>query len=75
MKETDGSGCGQKSATSLSLLMEAYGLEEEEELSTMANSVLGRRSLGWKIKRSVDEAYSKSSDEEIGERTCRSGDV
>ena len=36
IKETDGSGCGQKSTTSLSLFMEAYGLEEEEELSTMA---------------------------------------
>ena len=36
IKETDGSGCGQKGTTSLSLFMEAYGLEEEEEeLSTM----------------------------------------
>ena len=28
---------GKKSTTSLSLFMEAYGLEVEEELSTMAN--------------------------------------
>ena len=72
---------GKKGTTSLCLFMEAYGLEgkEEEELSTMPNSVLGRRSLGWKMaartKRSVDEANSRSSDVETGERTCRSGDV
>ena len=35
IEETDGSS-RQKSATSLSLFMEAHGLEVEEELSTMA---------------------------------------
>ena len=50
IKETDDSGCGQKGTTSQSLFMEAYGLEvEEAELSTMANSVLGRRGLDWKV--------------------------
>ena len=37
IEETDGSCCGiKKSTTSLSLFMETYGLEVEEELSTMA---------------------------------------
>ena len=38
---------GKKSTTALSLFMEAYGLEVEEELSHSV-PVLGRRSLGWK---------------------------
>ena len=37
---------GKKSTTSLSLFMEAYGLEVEEELS---NPVLGRRSSDGKM--------------------------
>ena len=48
---------GKKSTTSLSLLMEAYGLEVEEELSTMAipywaegawtrNGTLSKKKLG-----------------------------
>ena len=40
---------GKESTTSLSLFMEAYGLEVEEELSTAGHSVLGRRSLDWKM--------------------------
>ena len=48
IEETDGSCCGQKSTTSLSLFLGAYGFEVEEELSTMGYSVLGRRSLDWK---------------------------
>ena len=36
---------GKKSTTSLSLFMETFGLEVEEELCTMATSVLGRGSL------------------------------
>ena len=78
-KETDGSGCGQKSTTSLSLSMEAYGLEEEGGAFHHGHPVLGRRSLDWKMaartKRSVDETNSRSSDVETGKRTCRSGDV
>ena len=35
-EETDGSSCGEKSTTSLSLFAEACGFEVEEELSTMA---------------------------------------
>ena len=54
--------------------MEAYGLEVEEELSTM-----GRRSvdgtMASRTERIVDEADSRSSDVETGERTRRSSDV
>ena len=63
---------GKKSTTSLSLFMEAYGLEVEEELSTLPFST-GTRSLDRKMasqaKRRVDEANSRSSDVETGERT------
>ena len=42
-------------------------------------SILGRRSLAWEMvsraKRSVDEAGSRRSDVEAGERACRSSDV
>ena len=42
---------GKKSTASLSLFMEAYGLEVEEELSTMVIcSILGRRSLDRKME-------------------------
>ena len=34
---------GKKSTTSLSLFMEAHGLEVEEELSTFGHSVLAER--------------------------------
>ena len=40
---------GKKSTTSLSLFMEAFGLEVEEELFHHGHSVLGRRSLDWKV--------------------------
>ena len=36
IEETDGSSSRQKSTTSLSLFMDAYALQVEEELSTMA---------------------------------------
>ena len=57
---------GKKSTTSLSLFMEAYGLEVDVELSFhLGHSVLCRRSLDGKMvsrtKRSVDEANSRSS--------------
>ena len=61
---------GNKSTTSLSLFMAAYGFEVEEELSTMATQYWTERR-----KRSVDEANSRSSDVETGERICRSDDV
>ena len=41
---------GKKSKTSLSLFMEAYGLEVEEALSTMTTQFLGRRSLDRKME-------------------------
>ena len=70
---------GKKSATYLSLFMEACGLEVEKELPTFGLSVLGRRGLEGKMasrtKRSLDEAGSRSSDVETSKRTCRSSDV
>ena len=36
IEEADGSSSGQKSTTTLSLFMEVYGLEVDEELSTLA---------------------------------------
>ena len=55
---------GNKSTTSLSLLMEA---------------LLGRRSLDGNMVsgplRGLDETGSRSSDVEAGKRTCRSSDV
>ena len=68
---------GKKSTTSLSLFMEAYGLEVEEELSPMAN--LRRRGvdgqMAHRTKRSMVEAGFRGLDVETSERTCRSGDV
>ena len=47
IEETDGSSCGQKSTTSLSLFMEANGREVEEELSTMATQLsFGQKEFG-----------------------------
>ena len=45
-KETDGSGCGQKSTTSLSLSMEAYGLEEEGGAFHHAQLSIGQKEFG-----------------------------
>ena len=65
--------------TSLSLFMETYGQEVEEELSTMATQYLGRRNMDRtmesRAKRSLDEADSRGSNVETSERTCRSSDV
>ena len=60
---------GKKSTTSLSLFIEAYGREIEEELSTNCYSALGRRSLDWEME------DSRGSNVETGERTRRSSDV
>ena len=50
----------KKSTTSLSLFMEAYGLEVEERTLHLGHPVLDRRSLGrqvvYRTKRSMDEA-------------------
>ena len=70
---------GKKSTTSLSLFMETYGLEVEEELSTIATQYWAEgvwtEKMVSRAKRSVDEADSRSSDVEAGERACRSSDV
>ena len=70
---------GKKGTTSLSLFMEAYGLEVEEELSTMAIQYWGEGVLDRKTEsraeRSLDEAASRGSNVETGERTSRSSDV
>ena len=70
---------GKKSTTSLSLFMEAHVLEVEDEISTMAHSVLGRRSIDRKMEsraeRSLDEADSRGANMETGKRTRRSSDV
>ena len=76
LRRQKAAAASEKSTTSLSFFMEAYGLE-----TFHGRSVLGRRSLEWKMaartKRSVDETNSRSflSDVETGERTFRSGDV
>ena len=70
---------GKTSTTSLSLFMEAHGLEVEEELSTLATQYWAEGMWTGKwyrgTKRSVDEANSRSSIMEAGRRTCRSSDV
>ena len=69
---------GKKSATSLSLCMETFGLEVEEDLYSR-HPDLGRRSMDRRMasrtKRSMVESDSRGPDVETGERTCRSGDV
>ena len=68
-----------KKSTSLSLFMEAYGLEVEEELSTMATQYWaeGVWTGKWKSRaeRSLEEADSRGTNVETGERTRRSSDV
>ena len=53
--------------------------EVEEELSTMATQYWAEGvwtgKMAHRTRRSVDDANSRSSDVETGERTCRSGDV
>ena len=73
---------GKKSTTSLSLFTDAYGIEVEEELSTMDTQYWAEEVwIGkWPVEqsraeRSLDEADSRSSDVETGEMTCRSSDV
>ena len=70
---------GKKSTTSLSYFMEAFGLEVEEDLSTLATQYWAEgvwtENLVSGAKRKVDEANSRSSDVETGERTCRGSDV
>ena len=70
---------GKKSTISLSLFMEACGLEVEEELSSMATQYwaggvwTGKMEL--RAKRSLDEADSRGSNVEASEEVRRSSDV
>ena len=70
---------GKKSTTSLSLFMEAYGLEVEEELSTMATQYWAEGVWTGKWRHEQKEAWTRQIrevvDVEAGERTCRSSDV
>ena len=66
---------GKKGSTSLSLFMEAFGLEVEEALSSMATQTwtegvwIGK--MVHRTKRSMDEVDFLGSDVETGERTHR----
>ena len=55
--------CGKKSATSLSLFMEAYGLEVEEELSTSATQFWAERVWMGKWYHERREAWTKQARE------------
>ena len=70
---------GKKSTTSLSLFMEVFGFEVEEELLYCGYSNLGRTGVDGKMvhgtKRSMAESDSRGSDVETGERACRSRNV
>ena len=70
---------GKKSTISLSLFMETCGLEVEEELSTLATRCWAEgvwtEKMVSRTMRSVDEAGSRGSNVETGERTRRSSHV
>ena len=66
---------GKKESTSLSVFLQAYGLEVEEELSTMATQTWAEGAwIGkWHTEQQeacMDEADFRGSDVEKGERTC-----
>ena len=80
IEETGGSISGQKRARLLlSFFHGSVWPGSGRRAFHHGHPVLGRRSLDWKMaarpKRSVDEANSRSSEAEAGERTCRSSDV
>ena len=52
-------GAGKKNTTSLSLFMEAYGLEVEEELSTMATQYLAEGVWTGKWSQELKEAWMR----------------
>ena len=70
---------GKKRTTSRSVFVEAYGLEVEEEFSTMVTQYWaeGVWTGKWshEQKRSLDEVDSGGPNVETGERACRSSDV
>ena len=78
LRRQKAAAAGKKNTTSLSLFMEAYGLDVRR-FFRHGHAVLGGKSLDWKLatrtKRSVDQANSRCSDVEAGKRrTCRSCD-
>ena len=79
IEEADGSSSGQNEYSLAVLVHGSMWPRSGGGAVHHGHSVLGRRSLEWKMaartKRSVDEANSRSSDMETGERTCRSRDV
>ena len=62
---------GKKSTTSLFLFVEAFGLEVEDELSTMSSQ--NRKMVHGTTSMAGTDSWS--SDFGTVERTCRSGDV
>ena len=69
---------GAKEKARRKKIMEAYGLEVEEELHTLATQYWAEGVWVGKWhheQRSVDEANSRSSDVEASERTSRGSDV
>ena len=79
LRRQTAAAAGKKSATSLSLFMESYGLEVEEERSPPWLLSTGQKEYGQEMelraKRSLDEADSRGSNVETGKRTSRSSDV
>ena len=69
---------GEKVTTSLSLFMEAFALEAEEDLSTLATHCWAEGVWMEKWPVEMKEAWRKQifevQDVEATERTCRSGD-
>ena len=79
IEETDGSCWGQKEHDIPSFVCGGILLPSGGRALHHGSSVLGRRSLDWKMasraKRSLDEADSGGPNVETGERACRSCDV
>ena len=68
---------GKKSTTSLSLFMEAFGVEVEEELSASQTWAEGTWIGKWHLEQKeawINQVF-RVSDVETSEGTCRSGDV
>ena len=70
---------GKKSTASLSLFMETFGLEVEEELSTLATQYRAEGVWKGKWHHEQREAWmrqkTRSALMEAGKRTCRSSGV
>ena len=79
IEEADVSSSGQKEYNLVFFVHGSIRPRSRGGAFHLGHSVLGRRSLDWKMaartKRSVDETVSRSSDVETGKRTCRCSDV